>query len=206
MDKGKYYELHVTVLPQHILEFGDFCKRIPSGKPLYIQLHRGLHQDQPMLAMSTTDLKDDKDAMQWAKEYSGMVNEHFPVTRTKLESRLVDGPNEYYEAHWKLEFPFGYHSAVAGCIPTEVGLVGWDNQIEYFLEDKPHLLRSRNLLDTRIHYLSQRIYGSSDPLSASRKFNASGVAINFGGLPLVKTHYERCVWDSNPELDLGWAT
>lgn len=128
-------------------------------------------------------------AKEWARDYAAVVEKHFSVTRTKLESRLVEGPNEYYEAHWKLDFPFG----------------DWECQLNDFLLDKPHLLRSLNLFDPRIHYLSQRIYGSSDSLAASRVFNASGISINFGGLPLVKVHYERCVWDSNPTLDYGWA-
>ena len=183
----KYYELHVTVLPERILEFSAFCKEL-KAKPLYIQLDRGIHKNQPMLA-TTTMLSDDMSAKEWSRDYAELVQKHFTVTRTKLESRLVEGPNEYYEAHWKLDFPLG----------------DWDCQIDDFLLDKPHLLRSLNLFDSRIHYLSQRIYGSSDPLASSRVFNASGIAINFGGLPLAKTHYERCVWDSNPALDFGWS-
>jgi hypothetical protein len=184
-----YYELHVTVLPERILDFATFCKYQDSeAKPLYIQLSKGLHKNQLMLA-ATTMLPNDMAAKCWAMEYGQRVDQKFTVTRVKLESRLVEGPNEYYEAHWKLDFPFG----------------DWENQIDAFLVDKPHLLRSENLFNPRIQYLSQRIYGSSDPLVSSRKFNASGIEINFGGLPLVKTHYERCVWDSNPALDFGWA-
>lgn len=190
----KYYELHVTVLPKQILEFSSFCKEL-KAKPLYIRLDRGLHQNQPMLA-ATTMLPDDMSAKLWARDYAEVVNKHFPVSRTKLESRLTDGPNEYYEAHWKLEFTFGM--APAGATDAE-------RVLERFTCDKPHLLSSHNLFDGRIYYLSQRIYGSENPLAASREFNASGVEINFGGLPLRKTHYERCVWDSNPALDFGWA-
>jgi hypothetical protein len=181
-----YYELHVTVLPQRILEFAAFCTKL-NAKPLYIQLDKGIHKNQPMLAVNTM-LSDDMSAKAWARDYAELVQEHFPVVRTKLESRLTEGPNEYYEAHWKLDFPF----------------YDCDMQLDVFCEDKPHLLRSYNLFDSRIQYLSQRIYSSSDPLTSGRVFNASGVAINFGGLPLVKTHYERCVWDSNPALDYGW--
>jgi len=184
---NKYYELHVTVLPQQVVDFALFCKTV-QAKPLYIQLDRGLHKNQLMLA-ATNMLPDDVSARAWADDYRLTVHQHFEVTRTKLESRLTEGPNEYYEAHWKLDFPYG----------------DWECQIDSFLADKPHLLRSLNLFDPRIHYLSQRIYGSNDPITASRAFNASGVSINFGGLPLVKTHYERCVWDSNPALDFGWT-
>jgi len=186
--ENKYYELHVTVLPERIFEFSTYCKG-PNSKALYIQLNRGLHKNQLMLA-TTAMLPDDATAKDWAKEFGQRISQSFEITRVKLESRLTEGPNEYYEAHWKLDFLFGEDR---------------ENQIDEFLSDKPHLLRSLNLLNPRIHYLSQRIYNSSDPLTSSRQFNASGVAINFGGLPLVKTHYERCVWDSNPALDYGWA-
>jgi hypothetical protein len=181
-----YYELHVTILPQRILEFASFCKEL-NAKPLYIQLDRGIHKNQPMLAV-TTMLPDDRSAKGWARDYAEVVQEHFPVVRTKLESRLTEGPNEYYEAHWKLDFPFGDS----------------DLLLDALVKGKPHLLRSHNLFDSRIQYLSQRIYSSSDPLVASSVFNGSDVQISFGGLPLVKTHYERCVWDSNPALDYGW--
>ena len=184
---NKYYELHVTILPQRILEFAAFCKEL-QAKPLYIQLDRGLHKNQPMLAV-TTMLPDDRSAKEWARDYAEVVQAHFPVVRTKLESRLTEGPNEYYEAHWKLNFPFG------DCDWLLFGKL---------LEGKPHLLRSYNLFDSRIQYLSQRIYSSSDPVASNVAFNESGVSINLGGLPLVKTHYERCVWDSNPALDYGW--
>src|SRR5271156_2097592 len=182
-----YYELHVTVLPQQVTEFADFCKST-QAKPLYIQLGRGIHRNQLMLAVNTM-LPDDRAARGWALDYSRMIDQHFPVTRTKLESRLTEGPNEYYEAHWKLNF-----------VIADV-----ENRIGKFRCKMPHLLHSSNLFDERIQYLSQRIYGSSDPLTASQEYNASGVAINFSGLSLVKTHYERCVWDSNPALDYGWV-
>ncbi len=183
---NKYYELHVTVLPEKVVEFSSFCKD-SQAKPLYIQLSRGIHKNQLMLA-TTTMLPNDMAAKVWAMEYGRKVDRDFRVTRIKLESRLIEGPNEYYEAHWKLDFPFG----------------DWERRIDKFLEDRPHLLHSANLFNPRIQYLSQRIYGSIDPLQSSRDFSASGVEINFSGLPLVKTHYERCVWDSNPALDFGW--
>jgi hypothetical protein len=90
----KYYELHVTVLPENVLEFAAFCKTL-KAKPLYIQLNEGRHPDQLMLA-ATHMLPDDDAAKAWANDYSNMVTRHFTVTRTKLESRLVEGPNEYY--------------------------------------------------------------------------------------------------------------
>jgi hypothetical protein len=183
----KYFELHVTILPQRILEFAAFCKEL-KAKPLYIQLDQGIHKNQPMLA-ATTMLPDDVSAKAWAIDYGEIVAQHFPVSRVKLESRLTEGPNEYYEAHWKLDFPHGDSEC----------------QLAVFTENKPYLLRSYNLFDTRIQYLSQRIYGSSDPLAGNEMFNTSGVTINLSGLPLVKTHYERCVWDSNPALDYGWG-
>src|SRR5271157_600421 len=101
----KYYELHVTVVPERILEFSAFCKEL-NAKPLYIQLHQGIHKNQPMLA-ATTMLPDDLSAKAWAIDYAELVQKHFTITRTKLESRLIEGPNEYYEAHWKLDFPHG---------------------------------------------------------------------------------------------------
>src|SRR5271170_4250136 len=102
---NKYYELHVTVLPERILEFSAFCKEL-QAKPLYIQLSQGIHKNQPMLA-ATTMLPDDRSAKEWARDYADVVQKHFSITRTKLESRLTEGLNEYYEAHWKLEFTFG---------------------------------------------------------------------------------------------------
>jgi hypothetical protein len=186
----KYYELHVTVQPERVLDFAKFCEAI-KAKPLYIQLNRGEHKDQLMLA-ATHMLQDDGEALAWAHDFADVViKPHFSITRVKLESRLVEGPNEYYEAHWKLDFKYD--------IPY------WMCETKKFLADHPELLFSRNLFDTRIHYLSQRIYGSEDHLAASTTFNTSGVAINFGGLPLVKTHYERAVYDSNPSIDAGWA-
>lgn len=187
MDNPQYFELHVTVAPEKVLEFSAYCKEL-GAKPLYIQLDKGLHKNQLMFA-TTTMLPDDVAAKAWALDYEKTVSKHFTVLRTKLESRLTEGPNEYYEAHWKLDFPQG----------------DWECLMDGFDGDTHQLLRSHNLFNTRIHYYSQRIYGSVDIVASSRKFNASGVEINFGGLPLVKTHYERCVWDSNPALDFGWA-
>lgn len=185
-----YYELHVTVLPERVLEFASFCEKI-KAKPLYIQLQQGQHKDQLMLA-ATHMLPNDEAALAWATNYRDIVAPHFGITRVKLESRLTEGPNEYYEAHWKLDCKHD----------TEY----WSCETDKFLVEHPELLWSRSLFDTRILYLSQRIYGETDPIAASHKFNGSGIAINFGGLPLVKTHYERCVYDSNPSLDADWAS
>jgi hypothetical protein len=193
MDDLKYYELHVTVAPDKVLAFTDFCKST-GAKPLYIQLDKGLHRNQLMVAV-THMLPDDKAAKGWASVYESYLKPHFTVLRTKLESRLTEGPNEYYEAHWKLDFAIGAASMTHY----------WDCTINNLVDKHPCLLRSHNLLDTRIHYLSQRIYRSVDPLAASETFGASGEIIkSFYGLPLTKTHYERCVWDSNPALDYGW--
>lgn len=187
---NSYYELHVTVSPERILEFADFCKQT-GAKPLYIQLDSGLHKNQPMLAV-TNMLPDDQAAKVWARDYERILVPHFTVTRTKLESRLTEGPNEYYEAHWKLDFSRNEYY--------------WNCTLNNLVKLHPQLHRSHNLLDTRIHYLSQRIYSTSDPVVASESFGVSGDTIKaFYGLPLVKTHYERCVWDSNPALDFGWV-
>jgi len=187
---GKYFELHVTVLPQDVIDFTRFCTYW-KAKPLYIQLDKGEHADQLMLA-ATSDLPDDAAAKEWALAFGEKVAANFAVARVKLESRLTEGPNEYYEAHWKLDYN-----------PSPEY---WGPIVRTFVSQRPELLVSRSLLDTRVHYLSQRIYGSTDSLDASREFNRSGVAINFGGLPLVKAHYERCVYDSNASFDAGWAS
>jgi len=186
----KYFELHVTVLPHGILDFARFCTYW-NAKPLYIQLDKGEHPDQLMLA-TTAMLPDDAAAKEWALSFGEKVAANFGVARVKLESRLTEGPNEYYEAHWKLDYK---HSPEY-----------WGPIVRTFASDRPELLHSRSLLDTRTHYLSQRIYGSEDSLAASHEFNRSGVAINFGGLPLAKAHYERCVFDSNASFDAGWAS
>jgi hypothetical protein len=186
----QYYELHVTVLPERVLEFASFCEKI-KAKPLYIQLQNGNHRDQLMLA-TTTMLPDDSKALAWANDYADMLRPHFSLLRVKLESRLTQGEKCYYEAHWKLDFKYDP--------------MFWTHETDKFLMRHPELLWSRNMFDTRIHYLSQRIYDHADPILASTQFNASGVAINFDGLPLVKTHYERCVYDDNPSIDTGWAS
>ena len=186
----KYYELHVTVTPEKVLEFADFCKHT-GAKPLYIQLDDGLHRNQPMCAV-TNMLPNDAAGRVWAKDYERIISSHFTVTRTKLESRLTEGPNEYYEAHWKLDLRRNEHF--------------WSCALASLVKLHPQLHRSLNLLNTRVHYLSQRIYSTNDPIAASDQFSASGETIKgYYGLPLVKTHYERCVWDSNPALDYGWA-
>lgn len=187
---NKYYELHVTVLPERVLEFAKFCEVI-KAKPLYIQLQHGEHKDQLMIAIDHK-LRDDGEALAWAHDYANMVKPYFSITRVKLESRLVEGRNCYYEAHWKLDFKYD---------PSY-----WTGETAKFLMDHPEILWSRNLFDTRIHYLSQRIYNSEDFMAASTAFNTSGVAINFNGLPLTKVHYERCLYDSNPEIDAGWES
>lgn len=190
MDNNKYYELHVTVSPERFLEFQRFCTDL-SFKPLHIRLDHGKFDEQLMLAAEAM-LPDDTAARQWANDVSRVVGDRFTVVRTKLESRLVEGPNEYYEAHWKLDYGFD---------PEQ-----WDKDVRALLGKLDFgLLLSHNMYDSRIHYLSQRIYNSSDPLNASRTFNLSGIAISYGGMPLKKVHYERCVYDSNPALDTGWA-
>ena len=184
-----YYELHITVAPHDILKFSAFCRE-REAKPLYIELNKGVHRHQAMLAV-VNHLPGDEAAVAWANAYAANVIEpHFKIDRVKLESRLVVGPNEYYEAHWKLEFP---RFPEGEC------------RLEEFLETNPNLLRSWNLFDTRIQYLSQRIYKSQDPIAASETFAASGELMKSCGLPVVKTHYERCVADNNPTLDHGWA-
>jgi len=186
----KYYELHVTVATDRVLLFTDFCKST-GAKPLYIQLDEGLHKNQLMVAV-TKMLPDDIIAKQWARVYESYLDPHFTILRNKLESRLIEGPNEYYEAHWKLDLRKDEHF--------------WRCTLNEMKKKHPYLLISHNLLDTRIHYVSQRIYGSLDPVTASEKFAASGdILKEFYALPLVKTHYERCVWDSNPALDFGWS-
>jgi hypothetical protein len=187
-----YYELHVTVLPERVLEFASFCEKI-KAKPLYIQLSNGPHKDQLMLAANHM-LKNDKEARAWTTDYSSMVRNHFEVSRIKLESRLTDGPNTYYEAHWKLDLKQN--------IPSPAN---WSRHIHWFVKNNPQILWSRSLFDTRIHYLSQRIYDSSDYVNASVVFNDSGEKISSEGLPLIKTHYERALYDSNPEIDNGWV-
>lgn len=197
----KYFELHVTVRPNDVIAFATFCKEI-QAKPLYIQLNQGQHPDQLMLA-TTNMLRNDEEAKAWAKNYGDMVKRHFDVTRVKLESRLTEGPNEYYEAHWKLDFTHSGYGA-----PPRIHAENyqyWTCALLDFRLTRPQLLHSRNLFDTRIHYLSQRIYLSEDHLAASTTFNKSGIDINTHGLPLVKTHYERAIWDSNPEIDNGWV-
>jgi hypothetical protein len=186
----QYYELHVTIEPKHILLFAEFCAAT-KVKPLYIQLDKGIHRNQPMIAV-TKMLPDDRTAIAWAKVYESYITPHFRVHRTKLESRLVEGPNEYYEAHWKIAF--------------DQNPLYWERTLRDLNHTYPELLLSQNLFDTRIHYLSQRIYGSCNPVQANEVFTASGNIIkDIYGLPMVKTHYERCVWDSNPALDFGWA-
>lgn len=61
MDSNKYYELHVTVQPERVLDFAKFCEAIKS-KPLYIQLNKGTHKDQLMLAQ-TNVLSGDAEAL-----------------------------------------------------------------------------------------------------------------------------------------------
>ena len=89
MDSNKYYELHVTVQPDDVLGFTSFCQEI-KAKPLYIQLSQGEYQDQLMLAQ-THMLQNDFEATAWARDFGDMVQEHFPVARVKLESRLTEG-------------------------------------------------------------------------------------------------------------------
>lgn len=183
------FELHVTVAPQDVLTFARFCTYW-KAKPLYIQLSHGRYPDQLMLAQ-TNLLSTDEEARAWAEEYSQLVARHFPVLRIKLESRLTEGTNEYYEAHWKLNFKRDPEY--------------WSCILHTYLLDNPQFLHSRSLLDTRIHYLTERIYHTADHLAAHTMFDASGEGLNLAGLPLVKTHYERALWDSNPDLDAGWA-
>src|SRR5271168_5149646 len=133
----QYYELHVTVLPERVLEFASFCEKI-KAKPLYIQLQHGESKDQLMLAI-TTMLPDDTAALAWANDYADMLRPHFGITRVKLESRLTAGEKCYYEAHWKLDAKYDTHY--------------WTCETMKFLSKHPELLFSRNLLDTRILYL-----------------------------------------------------
>jgi hypothetical protein len=186
---NKYYELHVTVQPDDVLAFLAVCAKT-KAKPLYIQLSEGRHQDQLMLAQ-THMLKNDEVAKGWANDYTGTLNRTFNVLRTKLESRLTEGPVEYYEAHWKFDFS-AYREY-------------WSCAVLDFRVTHPHILHSRNLLDTRIHYLSQRIYNLQDPVAASTIFNKSGEDIAAHGFQIKKVHYERVVWDSCPAIDNGWV-
>lgn len=182
---NKYYELHVTVAPERVPQFIETCAAI-NAKPLYIKLDKGACEYQLMLA-TTAMLPDDETALFWAKSCGDKLAEKFTVKRVKLESRLTDGPNEYYEAHWKLE---------------DVS----EEKLRSFLQNNPGFLRSLNLFNPKIEYLSARIYGGSNPVEASLSFNMRSVALDDSGLPLKKTHYERCIFDSDPTIDNGWAS
>jgi hypothetical protein len=182
---NQYYELHVTVAPERIPQFIETCSTI-NAKPIYIKLDKGESVYQLMLA-ATAMLPDDAAALLWAQTLGETLAAQFKVTRVKLESRLTKGPNEYYEAHWKLE---------------EVN----ESAMGQFLQTHPGFLRSMNLFNPKVEYLSARIYGGDDPVEASQSFNLRSVALDSSGLPLKKTHYERCVWDSNPSIDNGWAS
>src|SRR5579863_6060016 len=125
---NKYYELHVTVQPDDVLAFLAFCAKVKT-KPLYIQLSEGRHQDQLMLAQ-THMLRDDEVAKRWAYDYTNTLKPSFNVLRTKLESRLTEGPVEYYEAHWKFDF--------------SKSLSYWSCAVLDLRVTHPYLLHSRN--------------------------------------------------------------
>lgn len=186
-----HYELHITVQHDDVLRFANYCKDI-KAKPLYIQLSNGEHPDQLMLAATHHELHTDAEALAWAEDRGHWVETQFQVTRIKLESQLTEGPTVYFEAHWKLDINYAERSYWLGKVSP--------------LCHELDLLYSRNLFAAPIHYLSQRIYNCTDPLTAEIIFDDTSKAIQRAGLPLIKTHYERVIWDSNPTLDAGWSS
>ena len=53
--------------------------------------------------LATNMLRNEKKRGTGRRTIPTFVGTHFEISRIKLESRLTEGPNDYYEAHWKLD-------------------------------------------------------------------------------------------------------
>lgn len=100
------FELHVTVAPTvDVLTFLRWCHQ-SYVKPLLIELDRGKHKLQPMLAVSTefgTDAQTARvAAYKWAREWEDKIR-FFEIVRSKLECEYTNKfACSYYEIHWKI--------------------------------------------------------------------------------------------------------
>jgi hypothetical protein len=191
------YELHMTLADDALGGAGwqDFCN-LRGIKPLKIELHGGGAHPVQIMTAQTTEC-DPGDAMSWAGiQREKFINHGWGIQRVKLEVPLdygigvYDDP-VYHEVHVKLlsepdMAPRYVERAVA---------YGW--------------VASRNLWYTEVAglekwYLTLRAY-DVPALKAADKFAQAWEDIRPFMPPAARMEKETVIFDSNPDLDAGWA-
>lgn len=184
------YELHLTTTPDADVEkWSALCSAL-GIKPLVIELDRGDHPRQVMMA--ATHSGDDRSVDNWRDTLVvAFASAGFPIVRQKLEVPLdkagVYTKFAYHETHVKMLLS-PYIS------DSRVRVAGWHT--------------SRNALQTNVDgrskwYLTRRAYGVDIHAAADDFHQEFGEIV--GSLPNVRMEMETVLYDSNPSLDDGWA-
>ncbi len=185
------YETHITVIlqPKQIGEFQDFCVKL-GGKAIFIDLvYDGTGNKnaitvpfQPMFGRKF-ELVSDQEALMLSAHLRDEIADNFTIIREKVEAEIptfiVHGKSEYYEAHWK---------SIGSKIP-------WPGN---------GLLLSRSAVDRTKFWITKRLPSScTNPVSQFEQLTEKLVRDKL--IAPQGNHFERVVFDSNPEVDKGWA-
>lgn len=195
------YELHLTAPEDVSVEsWSTACEAI-RAKPLQIELTGWISGRRTQLMSAGTYECDTHHGLPLAQQTEQAVAKLLgskPMSRMKLEIPLDKGIGVYAESDVQ------YHECHAKL------LLRSDN-VEGILEEA--LARgwvvSRNLLYTNVDglekwYLTKRAY-DMPALQAAHAFNVAWECTRQVVGPFARMEMETVVFDSNPELDKGWA-
>lgn len=188
------FEFHITIDRLALSEqsaFIEFCLT-RHLKPIFIELGRGIHTEQPMLS-KVVYMDSLSSALKWASVlFIELKEETFRPLRLKIEI-----PIQYFE--W-------YRSDEIGTTYFEWhGKINFINTLElHKLCDMHHVHLSRNALKGQHDYrfITLREYGDKDHFE-SRLLELKH-ALEQGNWVVIKEQSEYCVYDSNVRLDDGW--
>lgn len=171
------FELHITVEPKEAARFFQTCYMV-EAKPLYIQLAKGLFQQQPMcsLQFEADTIKDAKEKLNSYIRLMQLSYKH-TILRYKLETEFDAALEcEYHEAHYS-------GLMVETC---------WGSDF---------VARSRNILSSGLKP-PEYDYGTvrhKNPLQFKHLQQKVESFFKF-----KKSHAETVLIDTNPWLDSGW--
>ena len=196
-----HYELHVTVEEHPTMlqanNFASLCQEL-GFKTNLIELSSGIFPLQLMMA-TKYNREDDGKALSYAMDVAGdFIARGWKPVRVKVETPVEAGTAAYYEAHWKF------------LIKTEEDRQNWDDFLKARSWQSTHpeaFLVSKSLFKKGLFYLSSRIYNEPHWYANNMFTDTESCILRKSDLRknLEGGHYERVVYDSNPQIDTGWT-
>lgn len=184
------HEVHLTVeLGGQSPELLSEWARVQGCRFLHVLLESGAHSSQPMLSWRQAGGIDA--ALERAANVEQALGGHgVTLARIKIEAPLESVADaRYFEAHFKIEIEDGRLSELHG-LAQELGA---------------HLSRNAR---TRHQGKQERFvtarYGSREAALAG--FERLEIALSAQSFSILSVDREAVVYDSNLELDAGWAT